>query len=81
MEIDQKRKENQTIKTFFARNIDNQGRLLRGLAALGLFVGAWFAFGVAIWLGLLCVSFGAFTLFEGLRGWCVLRACGVKTRH
>jgi len=23
---------------------------------------------------------GGFVLFEALRGWCVLRACGIKTR-
>jgi len=23
---------------------------------------------------------GVFVLFEALRGWCVLRACGIKTR-
>jgi hypothetical protein len=68
------------MKPFFSRNIDNQGRLVRGLAALGLFVGAWFAFGVATWLGIVFVVSGGFVLFEALRGWCLMRACGIKTK-
>ena len=68
------------MKSLFAPNIGSQGRLLRGLGALGLFVGAWFAFGVATWLGIVLVVSGGFALFEALRGWCALRACGIKTR-
>jgi len=68
------------MKPFFSPNIGNQGRLVRGLRAIGLFVGAWFAFGVSIWLGLLLVGSGGFALFEALRGWCALRACGIKTK-
>jgi hypothetical protein len=26
------------------------------------------------------VACGGFVLFEALRGWCALRACGIKTR-
>jgi len=47
---------------------------------VGLFVAAWFAFGVDVWLGSACVACGAFVLFEAWRGWCVLRACGLKTK-
>ena len=68
------------MKPFFSRNIGNKGRLVRGLGALGLFAGAWFAFGVATWLGIVLVVSGGFALFEALRGWCALRACGIKTR-
>ena len=68
------------MKPFFAPNIGSQGRLLRGLGALGLFVGAWFVFDVSNWLGILLLACGGFALFEALRGWCGLRACGIKTR-
>jgi hypothetical protein len=68
------------MKPFFARNIDNRGRLVRGLGALGLFVGAWFALGVSFWLGLVLALSGGFVLFEAVRGWCALRACGIKTK-
>ncbi len=61
-------------------NIGNGGRLLRGLAAAALMIGAWFAFVASFWLSLLLGLSSLFVLFEALRGWCALRACGIKTR-
>ena len=34
----------------------------------------------SVWLGLVLAASGAFVLFEALRGWCALQACGIKTR-
>ena len=68
------------MKQFFKPNITNRGRLARGLLALLFFVGAGFGFSVSLWLGLVLTASGAFILFEALRGWCALRACGIKTR-
>ncbi len=68
------------MKPFFARNISNTGRLVRGLGALALLIAAGFAFIGSIWLGVALAVCGVFVLFEALRGWCVLRACGLKTR-
>ena len=68
------------MKTLFSRNIDTNGRLVRGVAALGLLVAAWFVFRHSRWLGVLLGASGAFVLFEALRGWCALRACGIKTK-
>jgi hypothetical protein len=68
------------MRLFLAPNIGRNGRRFRGLLALGLFVGAWFAFGVATWLGIVLGAFGVFASFEALRGWCAMRACGIKTR-
>jgi hypothetical protein len=68
------------MKPLFSRNISNTGRLVRGLGALGLFIGAGIGFFVSIWLGVALAVSGVFVLFEALRGWCVLRACGIKTR-
>jgi hypothetical protein len=68
------------MKHRFSPNIDNKGRWLRGTIALLLFVGAGFGLAVALWLGLVLAASGVFVLFEALRGWCALRACGVKTR-
>ena len=68
------------MKPFFARNIDNPGRLVRGLGALLLLVGAGFGFTVSVWLGLGLLAAGVFVGFEALRGWCVMRACGIKTK-
>jgi Flp pilus assembly protein TadB len=68
------------MKNLFSRNIDNRGRLVRGVGALALFAGAGFGFAVSVWLGVALAIAGVFVLFEALRGWCALRACGIKTR-
>lgn len=68
------------MKAIFSPNISNKGRLFRGFGALIFFIGAWFAFEVSIWMGVGLVACGGFSLFEALRGWCALRACGIKTR-
>ena len=68
------------MKPFFSRNIDNRGRLVRGIGALVLLVGAGFGFTVSVWLGLGLLAAGVFVGFEALRGWCVMRACGIKTK-
>jgi hypothetical protein len=68
------------MKPLLSRNIGNKGRLARGVVALLLFVGAGFGFVLSVWLGLALVVAGGFVAFEALRGWCALRACGIKTR-
>lgn len=68
------------MKSIFSRNIDNKGRLVRGVAALALLVGAVFGFTVSVWLGLALLASGIFVAFEALLGWCGLRACGLKTK-
>lgn len=68
------------MKRLFSPNINRTGRRFRGCIAVLLFVGAGFAFVCCFWLGLALVLAGAFVLFEALRGWCALRACGLRTR-
>lgn len=68
------------MKPLFARNIDGKGRLVRALLALALFVGAGFGFSTSGWLGVALLVSGVFVAFEAARGWCVVRACGIKTK-
>jgi hypothetical protein len=68
------------MKRLFSPNIGKPGRLMRGGIALLLFLSAGLAFTVSFWMGLALVASGGFVLFEALRGWCALRACGIKTR-
>ena len=68
------------MKPIFPRNIDNKGRLMRGLLALALLAGAVFGFTLSVWLGLVLFASGLFVAFEALRGWCALRACGIRTK-
>ncbi len=69
-------------------NIDRRGQALRTtMGSVTTFVGiallaARFAFGVAsvpAWAGIAALAGGAFMIFEGVNGWCVVRAMGFKT--
>jgi len=67
-------------------NINARGRLIRGALGLVLMGAALllvFLLPATGWrrLLVLILTFGAiFTLFEALRGWCAVRALGIKTR-
>jgi len=68
------------MSKWFARNIDNRGRLARGIAGGLLLTGAVVALFFIWWLGLILLASAAFVLFEAFSGWCGLRACGIKTK-
>jgi hypothetical protein len=68
------------MKRFLAPNIDGRGRLVRAVMGLALLGGAAFSFGQSVWLGILLAAAGLFGLFEAVRGWCLARACGLKTK-
>jgi len=64
----------------FAPNIDSKGRKVRAiLGSIMLLTGivlVFWSFRVALVLW----GCAAFVLFEAARGWCVVRACGIKTK-
>jgi hypothetical protein len=66
--------------SFFKPNLETKGRLLRGVSALLMLVGAALAFRPLPWLGVALLLSGLFVGYEALRGWCLLRACGIKTK-
>ena len=69
-------------------NIDKRGQFLRtsmgvvtALVGVGL-LAARFGLGVEavpLWAGLAALAGGGFMIFEGVNGWCVVRAMGFKT--
>ena len=66
---------------FFNQNIGYQGRLVRGVLGSVLFI-----LGVALasaptWTRLVLIGAGAFAVFEAVRGWCLVRACGIRTKR
>lgn len=65
---------------YFTRNLDKKGRLVRGLIALAMLLSGACLFEDSIWAGAILLLSGAFVAFEALRGWCVFRACGLKTK-
>lgn len=64
----------------FAPNLERKGRLIRGVLAAALLVGGVAAMAFNGFLSLLLLVSGGFVLFESLRGWCAVRACGIKTK-
>lgn len=72
-------------------NIDDVGKAMRlklgivtVLAGLGILLGFLlldFSFGIEWIIPLGMIGGGAFSMFEGWAGWCVVRAIGIKTPH
>lgn len=69
------------MKSFWTRNIDRKGRLMRASMGVALLVGAALAWEYShLIVATLLALGGLFAVVEALRGWCLLRACGLKTR-
>jgi hypothetical protein len=69
------------MRKFFTPNITGAGRIARALFATLLLVGGILAVvNEIVWLGVLLFLAAAFVFFEAARGWCVMRACGIKTK-
>lgn len=68
------------MRKFFAANIDGRGRLIRGVLGIMFVIGAVLVWQYNAWASLFLGLSAAFCLFEAFRGWCVMRACGVRTR-
>ena len=63
-------------------NINTKGRLIRAiLSILILGVGAYGYFSNwPFWICAILLLAGLFIAFEAVKGWCLARACGIKTR-
>jgi hypothetical protein len=68
------------VSDFFRPNIKRQGRIARGVIGPRCLITGIILVDVRLWLGLIFVVAGLFALFEALRGWCLARACGIKTK-
>lgn len=68
------------MSQFFRPNLKRQGRIARGvIGSLSLIAGIVLV-DFVLWLGLIFVVAGLFAIYEALSGWCVARACGIKTK-
>lgn len=65
---------------FFKPNLTRAGRIAR--AVWGVVVGGLgvMAFSWKPWIAVVLFAAGGFAFFEALRGWCLLRACGIRTK-
>ncbi len=65
---------------FFRPNINRTGRLIRGVLGLAMLIAGLLLLNASRLAALVLFASAAFVLFEAARGWCVMRACGVKTK-
>jgi hypothetical protein len=65
---------------FFSPNLGKSGRWLRACAGLLLLIAGGLTVASIPWVGGFLLVSAALVFFEAARGWCVLRACGIKTR-
>lgn len=68
------------MKKFFSPNIETRGRVLRGVVGGALVVGGMVVCTYNVWAAAALILSGGFCAFEAVRGWCVMRACGIRTK-
>jgi len=69
------------MNSFFRPNLDRQGRMARGvMGGLLLVAGVIVGGDVLWWAGLILVAAGLFAIFEAVSKWCIMRACGIRTK-
>ena len=67
--------------SFWRSNIDTRGRIIRGIMTAILAAAAFFTHRKGIeWLAVILAISALVGLVETVRGWCLLRACKIKTR-
>lgn len=64
----------------FQRNIGTKGRIARGSAAIVCLIAGFLILRLNPWFSFFLFASSAFLAFEAFRGWCALRACGVRTK-
>jgi len=68
------------VSRFFKPNLDRHGRIARGVTGtICLVAGIIVAGDYSLW-GLILVAAGLFAIFEAISKWCLVRACGIKTK-
>ena len=68
------------MNRFFKANLDRNGRMARGVMGALCLIAGIILVDFSLWLGLIFVVAGLFAIAESVSGWCVARACGIRTR-
>ncbi|HTY89290.1 MAG TPA: YgaP-like transmembrane domain [Candidatus Acidoferrum sp.] len=68
------------MSRFFQPNISHRGRLARGVIGTLCLIAGIVIVDFVLWLGLIFVVAGLFAIFESMTRWCIVRACGLKTK-
>jgi len=69
------------VSRFFQPNIKRQGRIARGVVGSLCLITGIILVDYVLWVGLIFVVAGLFAIYEALSGWCLARACGIKTKY
>lgn len=72
--------QQEVMSKFFAPNIDRRGRIVRAIWGLLMLGAGVFAAHYAWWACAILIAFAALAFYEASRGWCIARACGIKTK-
>jgi hypothetical protein len=67
------------MSRFFRPNLDRQGRMARGVMGALCLIAGIVVCDYTLW-GLVLVVPGLFSMFEAISRWCIMRACGIKTK-
>ncbi len=65
---------------FFRPNLKRTGRIARGVIGTLCLSAGIILVDYQFWFGIVLVAAGLFALYEALSGWCLARACGLKTK-
>ena len=68
------------MSKFFRPNITRNGRIARGVIGTICLIAGIITVDFSLVVGLILVLAGLFAIFESVRGWCLARACGIKTK-
>jgi hypothetical protein len=68
------------VSNFFRPNLQRNGRIARGVIGALCLIAGIVLVDYRLWLGLIFVIAGLFAIYEALAGWCLARACGIKTK-
>ena len=69
------------VRRFFAPNIGRQGRRVRAVYGCAMIAAGWLLHRASHpgW-AVAAILAGGFAWLEAARGWCIVRACGIKTK-
>ena len=69
------------MSNFFRPNLKRTGRIARGVTGtLCLTAGIVICVDCESGFGWIFIAAGLFAIYEALSGWCVARACGIRTK-
>ena len=68
------------MSRFFKPNLDRHGRIARGVIGALCLIAGIIVVDYVKSLGIVLVAAGLFAIFEAISKWCLVRACGIKTK-